>query len=480
MPNANVAEIHIFRGDGRGGFAVRPKLPLPSAGGGAIGTRIADLNGDGLRDLVTISGWGRGAVLIHLLKPDGTFNSLPELFLPGTLSAVEFSVGEYTGDARLDILCFSGGFGYRSAFVLPGDGTGRFSLGFGLVLPTSNSTLVSLDLNADGVLDLVAGEHPLNLATFLGKGRAEGNTFRSPPGDFAVLVRNADGTFTRQLKNGTRIEFNVAGFQTAIVDRNGNSTTYTYSGERLVEVTDPAGPKSQFSYAGDLLTSITNPDGRVTRFADAAERNLVAITDPDASVRRFGYDARNRMTSQTDKVGAVTRYAYNFAGQFMQADLPDGSTRKLIPTAAAGLADPATDQGTSANPLPKLLRDDVVGSSTDGNGIVTVFTYDAHGNLLRAEDNDTALAYTYDPCHRVHTCRTRILATTFDVTVTYAYNAVGERTKMTDSLGGLTQYQRDAVGRLSRLAFGGGREVTQTYDAAGRTTETRYPGVVLL
>ncbi len=102
-----------------------------------------------------------------------------------------------------------------------------------------------------------------------------GGTFAGPPGDFSTITQNIDGTFTRLMKDGTTIEFDSAGLQTAVVDRNGNTTSYAYDvDDNLVTITGPVGLVTTFAYTGGLLASVTDPAGRVTSFAHDANGNL--------------------------------------------------------------------------------------------------------------------------------------------------------------------------------------------------------------
>ncbi|HMO65141.1 MAG TPA: VCBS repeat-containing protein, partial [Verrucomicrobiota bacterium] len=241
--NAAVAgeasDIHLFLGDGHGGFTAAAR-PVIGQGIAASGTRIADVDGDGLGDIVTLI--RRDSIRVHLATAGGTLGAAVVSPIPFALSeaSVEFHLGEFTGDGRLDVALRSNGF--PAVFILAGDGRGGFVSGTsGVLLPQSTESLAVLDVNQDGVLDLVGGlgGGQNSLVLLEGKGRPDSNTFLSPPGDFAVLLKNGDGSFTRRLKNGTRFEFNAAGFQTAVVDRNGNTTTYAYEGEKLMELIDP-------------------------------------------------------------------------------------------------------------------------------------------------------------------------------------------------------------------------------------------------
>lgn len=52
--------------------------------------------------------------------------------------------------------------------------------------------------------------------------------FEAPPGDTSSLVKNDDDTFTRTFLDGSRMNFDAAGRQTALVDRAGRTTKFGY------------------------------------------------------------------------------------------------------------------------------------------------------------------------------------------------------------------------------------------------------------
>ena len=248
------------------------------------------------------------------------------------------------------------------------------------------------------------------------------DAFQSPPGDFSKLVNNADGTFTRILKDGVQIHFNASGLQTSVVDRNGNTTIYTYDAEdRLITITDPVSLVTTFSYTNGLLASITDPSGRITSFTHDTAGNLRRITNPDGSSRQFSYDARHRMTSQTTGRGFTTTYEYDFAGRHMKSTLPDGSIRLISPSATVGLVDTFSGLGTEDIPAPLVRPEDVIATFTDGEGR----------------------------------------------TATFEVGQFGEATRITDSAGLVTQIDRDGDGNPVRIVLPSGHTVSQTYDSRG-------------
>ena len=243
------------------------------------------------------------------------------------------------------------------------------------------------DFNGDAVLDLAVANARSNNVSIL-RGVPSGQTgFQSPPGDFSVLVENSNGTFTRTLKDGTRIHFDSEGLQRAIDDRNRNTTHFTYDADKqLISITDPVGLETTFSYVGALLGSITDPAGRKTRFEHDAAGNLTWVSDPNGTNRSFEYDSRHRLIAQISKRGFRTSYAYDFAGRNVGVRRSDGSTRGIVSSETVGLQNPASGVGTPANPAPVVSPGDAESLFTDGNGSTTRFITNRFGATTGTTD----------------------------------------------------------------------------------------------
>ncbi len=215
----------------------------------------------------------------------------------------------------------------------------------------------------------------------------QGGEYRSPPGDFSHLRRNADGTFTRVLKDGTRQEFNSEGLQVAEVDRNGNATRYRYDPEgHLVEVEDPVGLVTRLSYTGGRLSSVTDPGKRSSTFTYDGAGNLIRIVYPDGTSESLAYDLQHRLTTHTDPRGHSTRYDYDFAGRMTQVTLPDGSTRRTTYPQQVGLVDPSNGTGTRTSPAAVRRPSEAEATYTDGEGHVTRMRLDRFGGPLLFTD----------------------------------------------------------------------------------------------
>jgi YD repeat-containing protein len=121
-----------------------------------------------------------------------------------------------------------------------------------------------------------------------------------------------------------------------------------------------------------------------------------------------------------------------------------------------------------------MLRAD--GSTEDDQ----TFTYDAMGQKTAAWDYDSSLAWVYDGANRVAEAAvldgpTNIQPATL---LTHAYNAVGERVSLSDSEGGVSWYDHDGDGNLTRVTTAAGDTIDLAYDPAGRLTRIANPNAV--
>ena len=345
------------------------------------------------------------------------------------------------------------------------------------------------------------------------------DTFTSPPRDFSTLIKNPDGTYTRTSKDGTSTNFNAQGHQTSVMDRNGNTTRYSYdASDRLISVTDPAGLITTLIYVGAKLQRITDPSGRQTQFQYDSSGNLIRITNPDGSFLSYAYDEKGHIIRATDERGNSTTYAYDFAGRFSQSTRPTGETRALASSKLRGLADTASGQGTPTNPAPIVLSQNAAATLTDGmgnssrftldslgqvisqtdalgqttttqrepngnpikitrsNGAVTTMTYDAKGNLLTSTDPIGATtAFTYEPSfNQVKTIRDPKGNTT-----TINYDEKGNPIEIIDALGNRTQMTHDTRGLVTSITSAVGTPLQTTtsftYDSRGNLVTTTNP-----
>ena len=149
------------------------------------------------------------------------------------------------------------------------------------------------------------------------------------------LVHNGDGTYTLTANNQIQYNFSSSGLLIEIVDRNGNTTTFTYSSGLLSSVEEPGGRQLTFTYTaglvdeitapldgsgdrivgfdytGDLLTSVTDVKGGTTEY-EYDNDLLTQLTDSNSHVAVQNiYDDDGRVAEQIDALGGITCIYYS-------------------------------------------------------------------------------------------------------------------------------------------------------------------------
>ena len=102
-----------------------------------------------------------------------------------------------------------------------------------------------------------------------------------------------------------------------------------------------------------------------------------------------------------------------------------------------------------------------------GSARVT-FAYDANNNRILKENGDIAITMVYDALNRPQSVTSDMNGA--QKTIQYAYDAAGNRSRMTDPDGGRFTYSYDAAGTISSLRNPQNDRTTFAYDAAGRRT----------
>ena len=189
-----------------------------------------------------------------------------------------------------------------------------------------------------------------SVALFSGSFGDGGGTYTSPAGTFSTLVLNSGGTsYTLTETDGTKLNFNSSGLETTSVDRNGLTTTYTYSGDLLEKITDPFSNTTTFTYSSGVLQTIEDPADRTTTFTESSGE-LTAVEYPDDSTWDYGYTS-GQMTSITEPSSAgeptkTTTVTYDSAERVGTITQPDSTTEEFSAAQTQGW----TDSGTTGQP----------------------------------------------------------------------------------------------------------------------------------
>jgi RHS repeat-associated protein len=264
----------------------------------------------------------------------------------------------------------------------------------------------------------------------IASGVAVGASFTAPRGFFFSVARQPDGTYSIREKNGLTYTFaGVAGRVgeearlERITDRNGNALTLAYASptDRLVRsVTDGLGRALTFTYAGDRLIELGDWTGRRHQYGYDGAGNLVTYRNPHAVAGLqnpvtyayyTGAPLDHAMRSYTLPRGNGMRFEYYANG-------------KVFRHIAFGAAGQDLDQVTTFT-YNDFRREAV---TIDERGHRRQFFFDKFGNPTRTiEANGAEHISTYDPA------------------------APRNRASQRDPLGLVTRYCYDARGNVTRV-----------------------------
>jgi RHS repeat-associated protein len=235
-------------------------------------------------------------------------------------------------------------------------------------------------------------------------------------------------------------------------------TTYTYdTAGNQASVTDPLGNTTHFVYDGrNRLMESIDALGNDPKYDYDANGNQKTITDPDGNVTTFAYDARNRLMSETDPLGHTIKYEYDAVNN--RQDKIDRDGREI----QYGYDD-----------LNRLTTETWVGSSGVAVNVIH-YTYDPAGNRLTATDNSSSLTFTYDNRNRLKTADNKGTPNVPDVFLTYGYDGAGNLRTVMDTINGqedgTISYTPDSLNRVAQVELSGPgispERVDLTYDPA--------------
>lgn len=193
--------VQFNQGDGTFGAATRYRT-----GNYARALTIADVNGDGLGDIVelTIANPSKAVIVVLLNEGGGSFGMRSKFVMAGSgYPGRAIQVADFDEDGNLDVAIprLSDG-GVSVAF---GDGTGNFGSSVNYPLPGMSNHLDVADFNGDGNLDIAVGNHAVSTS--------------SPTGTITVLNGNGSGGFT--VGNVIPVNFGL-GLAVADVNEDGN------------------------------------------------------------------------------------------------------------------------------------------------------------------------------------------------------------------------------------------------------------------
>ena len=312
----------------------------------------------------------------------------------------------------------------------------------------------------------------------------------------------------------------------SITDPVGAALTFQYdAGGRTVTITDEAGYTWRRNYdAEGKLTSIVTPLGRTTSFTRDALGRIECVSNPLGEQTCFSYDQMGLINSRTDPLGRTTTLAHN-GNDFTTSVNAPGSRNAVYNRTALGTIQSLTDpngsvwnfsqtamgfEQTHTDPLGNAYtyayNDLGLQTVAYPNGDALANTYDAAGNLTRAEWSDgTVIDLAYDTAYQLtsindlsftHNSGGMTASTSrngFDFiasydlerkvttagyaglfNVEYQYDLRGNIVSVSDDLtNAAVEFDYDMDGRLIGIRRSSGLDTDMTWDDASRLTGIR-------
>jgi uncharacterized protein (TIGR03437 family) len=195
--------VSVIFGLGKGTFSAPPLTLIPGFPGPDIGLPAlasADLNGDGLPDLVSAD--NSGHVTVFKGVGDGSFQTAPQFQTTGTLPSA-LVLGDFNADGKLDLaLLGDTGNDTASVTIALGNGDGSFQSPTNIAAPPGSNAFAIGDFNHDGKLDLAVlssqteGAATDGVAIFLGNGDGTfkaGKSYTVGPYAMSIAVGDFNG-----------------------------------------------------------------------------------------------------------------------------------------------------------------------------------------------------------------------------------------------------------------------------------------------
>lgn len=256
--------------------------------------------------------------------------------------------------------------------------------------------------------------------------------------------------------DGTRFIFGCDGYMTSVVDKNGNTQTFTYA------------ERKSNNQPRKFLTYITDPEGRRSLNVEYWEKGQTGYTYVDAATGNLVNDAGKLSNSKIyDHVKAITdisgrRVEFYYTTQGLMGRMIDGAGAKNAAGESIAKTFKFTYDADQGNKNVKLTK------VTDPRGNSTSMDYYAPSQGDDPKDHWSLQTITDRLNH----------ATTFDY-VTNATTDTWVDTTVTDSESHATKYVSDDLGRPRSVTNAKDQKVELTWDGDNNTrTLTEDNGAV--
>jgi uncharacterized protein YjdB len=284
-------------------------------------TITADINGDGIPDLVQTSFYfsnqdhGQGGIIVSLGTGNGNYGP-PTIYPTGSPNSFWVSAGDFNGDGKIDLavanLCFDNNCAQGGAAILLGNGDGTFQAPTVYAAGAPNSlAIVTGDFNGDGKLDIALMNQQSSISILLGNGDGTfqpavlTDTSASGPTNYSI----APGDFDGDSKTDIALLSISTDHTTGLIQiyRSNGDATLTQVGSAFSSGGTSAGGTGDMS----LAVADVNGDGKL----DVVAANVCQLLDSNC-----GY-------------GSLSAFIGNGDGTFQSGSsqtVPDGNFYSLL------------------------------------------------------------------------------------------------------------------------------------------------------
>ena len=324
-------------------------------------------------------------------------------------------------------------------------------------------------------------------------------------GPWGFLVRRNHQGFWLDIDDGLFRQFEpVDGEEkrfrlSSVEDRNRNRISLRYEAGRLAEIQDSAGRivRVRTTREGRIASIEARnavAQGQWIAFATYTydeEGNLTSVTDADGHVARYAYDDEHKLTADTDRIGLCFHFVYDKQRRCVESwgdypgrrdpslidDIPkrlaDGETRTkgvhhcrfdYMPGHYSEVADSTMVRKYAGNARGTLDK------RVEGPALVKA-TYREDGHILSRREADGGITrYERDARGRL----TKLIDPLERVT-SMVRDDNGLVAEFTDPAGGVTRAERDARGNILLFTDTAGAATAFQYDERGLITEAVSP-----